>query len=185
MKLISKTEYLLLNEDIKEFIVFCNENNYIPNKSDIKDIIEFILNEEDSMSELTESYNHNSDFLVDSIYEKALNEIKFKGDNEYDNSKDFDSATGMVKTAAMMAGGAALTGAIGTGIFVQWLFKRGKVKKLVSKELDAELNKLKGYQKLVELKNKLAELKGDTVGKIEFPTMATGPELEPLSKKED
>jgi len=190
MKLISKEEYLILNADIQEFVNLCNENNYIPTKSDFKDIIEFILESEDKLSNINESYESNSNFIVESLYDSfELNEVKFKGDNEYDNAEDFKTATGMVKNiankTAMIAGGAALAGVAGTGIFVQWLFKKGKVKKLVSKELDSELDKLKGYQKLADLKNKLAELKGEEVGKIEFPTMAEGPELEAIPKKDE
>ena len=90
------------------------------------------------------------------------------------------TATAAVGTGVKAAAAGALVGAAATGMFVQFLFKKGKVKKMVQKELDAELQKLAKYQKLYDLKKDLAKKKGENPSAVEFPTMAQGPELEPV-----
>ena len=178
MKLISisKEEFSDLRSEISEFITLCNENNYIPTKSEIQDILEFTITNEPSMSNIYESYQSNPEFILNHIYESyKLNEEGFRGGSEYDNSQDFKSAMGLAKVATGAAVGVAV---IGGFILIQYAFKKGKVRSLVQKELDLELKKLQGYKQLAELRKKLADLKGEAREKTEYPTMATGPELE-------
>ncbi len=183
MKLLSKEEFVLLRSEISEYINLCNEHNYIPSKADIKDIIEFSIDNEPEMSNLLESYQTDPEFILNHIYESyELDEAGFAGGSEYDNSEDFKSAVGIVKTGANLAVRGAKIGATlafaGSVILIGYMFKRGKVKSLLQQELDAELKKLQGYQKLYLLKKKLGELQGKSAGKISFPSMASGPELE-------
>ena len=183
MKLLSKQEFVLLRSEISEYINLCNEHNYTPSKADIKDIIEFSIDSEPNLSSISESYQIDPEFIVNHIYESyELDEAGFRGDSEYDNTKDFESAVGAVKVGANMAMDAVKFGAglafAGSVILIGYMFKRGKVRSLVKQELDSELKKLQGYQSLYQLKRKLSDLKGEAVGKVAFPTMATGPELE-------
>lgn len=183
MKLLSKEEFVLLRSEITEYVNLCNEHNYVPTKVDIKDIIEFSIDNEPKMSSILESYQINPEFILNHIYESyELDEAGFRGGSEYDNSEDFKSAVGIVKSGVDLAVKGAKIGATlafaGSVILVGYMFKRGKIKSLLQQELDAELKKLQGYQKLYLLKKKLSELQGKSVGKISFPSMASGPELE-------
>ena len=167
MKLISKDEYLLLRNEISAFVNLCNENNYIPEKSDFEEIIEFVLESDDEMSNLFESYESNSNFIVESLYDSfELNEVKFKGDVEYDNKKDFDAAVKGVGMAAVAAGAAA----VGVGAWIHYLFKKRKVKKLVTKQTELNISKIKEYGNLISMKNKLAELEGAEPSSPEWPS---------------
>ena len=184
MKIATKDDYLKLREDLKDFVTICEDNNYLPTKDDYKEAIEFcLLGESSTISEL---YEKNSTSVINFIHESfklKLNELGFKGDDEYDNSKDFETATGMVKAGAVGVIGAATVAAAGTGFFIGYLFKKGKVKSMVDKELEAELKKLSGYQKLVQMKRELAKLKEEAYKPITFPHMAQGPELEAAPEK--
>jgi hypothetical protein len=167
MKLISKDEYLLLKEEMREYVNFCNESNYIPSKSDFDDIIEFTLTSEDSMSNLYESYETNSNFIVESLYDSfELNEVKFKGEVEYDNKKDFDAAVKGVGVAALAAGAAA----VGVGAWIHYLFKKRKVRKLVAEQTELNVSKIKEYGNLISMQNKLAELEGGEPSSTEWPS---------------
>ena len=94
-------------------------------------------------------------------------------DSTYDAGADYDSAVGTATTGVKMAGAAALGGAVAVGVFISYLFKKGKIKGMVQKELDAEMKKLQGYQELATKRKELAVLKGETV-KMEWPGMASG-----------
>jgi hypothetical protein len=216
MKLISPQEYSDLRSELFEFVVLCKKYDYRPKGSDFHEIIKFLLLQPDTAggSRLCESFELNPNYLIGHMFEslreeinsideneqtlefndgfkkfKKLHELSFVGDSEYDNKKDFDSAVGMVNTGAMVAGAAALAGVVTGTMYMTYLFKKGKLKKMVQKELDAELAKLDQYKKLADMKKQLKELaekhpeKPKPSTAVEFPTMATGPELEPVPEK--
>ena len=177
MKLINYDEYNSLRVELNEFVVLCKKYNYTPSKNEFDDAIRFILLQSSTGTALCESYEINPFKILNHLYEsfefdKSL-VIDESGQDPYTGEKDFDSAVGTVTTGAKMAGAAALGGAVAVGVFISYLFKKGKVKKMVKAELDAELNKLQGWQKLAEERNKLAKLKGESV-KIDWPGMAQG-----------
>jgi hypothetical protein len=187
MKLIYPNEYSDLRSELNEFVTLCKSQNYRPVQDDFNEIIKFLLLNHTAVGHMCESFESNPDTIVNHLFESFTEDIEsideytaFKGSSSYDNSKDFDTATGIVKTGAAVAGGVAVAGAVATGMYVQYLFKKGKVKKLVQKELDAELQKLGKYKKLYDLKKDLAKKKGENPSAVEFPTMAQGPELEPV-----
>lgn len=216
MKLISPQEYSELRSELLEFVVLCRKYDYRPKESDFHEIIKFLLLNSQpaaSMSPLCESFEKNPSYITNHMFNSLLEDLKlieeneftvkserefeefslmeyvaFKGDSEYDNKKDFDSAVGIVQTGAMVAGGAALAGVATAGMYVQYLFKKGKLKKMVQKELDAELAKLEPYKKLAQMKQQAKDL-SDKLPKdkqkevslsVEYPSMAEGPELEPV-----
>jgi hypothetical protein len=190
MKLIYPNEYSDLRSELNEFVILCKSQNYRPVKEDFNEVIKFLLLNHTAVGHMCESFEANPNSIVNHLFESFNDDIEsieeldeytaFKGDSSYDNKKDFDTATGLVKTGAVVAGGAAIAGAVATGMYVQYLFKKGKVKKLVQKELDAELQKLSQYQKLSQMKQKLGDMKGEKVGSVDFPGMASGPTLEPV-----
>jgi hypothetical protein len=188
MKLIYPNEYSDLRSELNEFVILCKTKNYRPVQEDFNEIIKFLLLNHTAVGHMCESFEANPNSIVNHLFEsfsediESIDEVAFAGDSSYDNKADFDTATGLVGTGAKAAVGGAVVGAVATGMFVQYLFKKGKVKKMVQKELDAELQKLGKYQKLYDLKKQLAKEKGDgeSPSAVEFPTMASGPELEPV-----
>ena len=173
MKLINYDEYNSLRGELNEFVVLCKKYNYTPSKNDFDDIIRFILLQSGSGSTtLCESYEINPFKLLSHLYESyEFNESDVINEDELSGEKDFDSATGTVTTGVKAAAAGAAVGALAVGAFISYLFKRGKIKKMVKAELEAELNKLKGWNELADLRNKLAKLEGNTV-KIDWPGMA-------------
>jgi hypothetical protein len=162
MKLITSEEYSIVREELNEFVVLCSKNKYNPTKEDFKDIIDFLLLYNGASTTLCESV------LLNSLYEEfySINE------SDYDPSKDFDSAVGMVGAAAT---GALAIGAIGvykTGQWIKFLFKRGKVKKSVQDEFKGEEQKLKEYELLNKLIEKKAKLEGKETWTAEYPSLA-------------
>ena len=179
MKLINYDEYNSLRGELNEFVVLCKKYNYTPSKNDFDDIIRFILLQSGSgTTTLCESYEINPFTLISHLYESfEFDESNVINEADADGKADFDSATGTATTVVKGAAAGAAVGALAVGAFISYLFKRGKIKKMVKAELDAELNKLKGWQKLADLRNQLAELEGETV-KIDWPGMAKGGEPE-------
>lgn len=186
MKLIYPNEYSDLRSELNEFVILCKTQNYRPVQEDFNEIIKFLLLNHTAVGHMCESFEENPNSIVNHLFEsfnediESIDEVAFKGDSSYDNSKDFDTATGMVGAGIKGAAAGALVGAVATGMFVQYLFKKGKVKKLIQKELDAELQKLGKYQKLHDLKKQLGKEKGEAPGKVDFPAMAQGPTIEPI-----
>ena len=186
MKLIYPNEYSDLRSELNEFVILCKTQNYRPVQEDFNEIIKFLLLNHTAVGHMCESFEENPNSIVNHLFEsfnediESIDEVAFKGDSSYDNSKDFDTATGMVGAGIKGAAAGALVGAVATGMFVQYLFKKGKVKKLIQKELDAELQKLGKYQKLHDLKKQLGKEKGEAPGKVDFPSMAQGPTIEPI-----
>ncbi len=187
MKLIYPNEYSDLRSELNEFVILCKSQNYRPVQEDFNEIIKFILLNHTAVGHMCESFESNPDSITNHLFESFSEDIEsideytaFAGDSSYDNKEDFKTATGLATTGVKAAVGTAIVGAVATGMYVQYLFKKGKVKKLVQKELDAELQKLGQYQKLAQMKQKLGDLKGEKVGSVDFPGMATGPTLEPV-----
>jgi hypothetical protein len=191
MKLIYPNEYSDLRSELNEFVILCKSQNYRPVKEDFNEVIKFLLLNHTAVGHMCESFESNPDSITNHLFESFTEDIEsideytaFKGDSEYDNKADFDTATGLVKTGAMVAGGAAIAGAATAGMYVVYLFKKGKIKKLVQKELDAEMNKLGQYKKLAAMRKKLGQLKGEAAAKTEFPGMASAPEMKDAPEKE-
>jgi hypothetical protein len=181
MKLINYDEYNSLRCELNEFVVLCKKYNYTPSKNDFDDIIRFILLQSGSgTTTLCESYEINPFKLLSHLYESFEFDESFvideagEGQEPYTGERDFDSAMGSATSAVTTAAAGAAIGAVATGVFISYLFKKGKIKKLVKAELDAELNKLKGWTELANKRNELGKRKGETSVKIDWPGMASG-----------
>ena len=178
MKLISSDQYSIISDELNEFFTICNKYQYTPTKFDYEDIIKFLLLYHGDSTGLCES--DVPDFIQHLSESKV---IFINEDTTYDPKGDLDSATGLAIAGGAVALGTVTVGAIAIGDFIKYLFKKGKVKKSVAKETQAELQKLKDYQRLAELKKKISELGGEDVGKIEIPGMAKGGDLEVKSSE--
>jgi hypothetical protein len=174
MKLITSKEYSAVRDELNEFVVLCNKNNYNPTRADFKDIIEFLLLYTSADTTVCESV------LLDSLYKDyySINE-----DSTMDNTKDFDSAVGMAgaavkgvakgaAVAAAATGAAVAIGAASVGSWIKYLFKKGKVKKAVAAEFKGEMDKLKEYELLNKLIGKKAKLEGKDTWTAEYPGLA-------------
>lgn len=188
MKLINFNEYNSLKQELNEYVVLCNKYKYTPSKDEFDDMIRFILLLSGSgSSTLCESYEINPFPVINHLYESfgfdESNVIEGGfGQEPQTGEKDFDSATGLViATGAAVTAGVA-GAAIGIGKWIQYLFKKKKVKKACDAELQAELAKLgKGWNELAANKKKLAALSGETQS-IDWPGMASGPAPEEKEK---
>lgn len=176
MKIINFNEFNLLREELNEFVVICNNYKYTPTKEEFDDVIRFILLQSgNGGATLCESYETNPFDILNHLYESyGFLEKNTLNEEAYDPQKDTESAVGLV----IAAGGAAAAGvagtAIGIGKWIQYLFKKKKVKKACAKELEAEVSKIQmGWNKLAGLKKKLSEITGETQ-QIEWPGMAQG-----------
>jgi hypothetical protein len=172
MKLISPVEYSVLSDELNEFVTLCNKYNYRPSKDEFQEIINFLLLFQSGTATLCESY------LLDSLYEEKVNLFE----TTYNPEKDTESAAGIVKAAGAAAVGGLAAATIGTGMFIQYLFKKGKVKSTVQKEADSMMKKLEPYKVIYQKRKELAQLKGETfdgIGKLPGVTEApTLPEKE-------
>lgn len=172
MKLISPTEYSLLSDELNEFVAICNRYNYKPAKEEFQDIINFLLLFQSGTTTLCESS------LVDFLYEEKLSLITEESNTTYDPKGDTESATGLAIAGASTAVAAVTAATIGVGMFIQYLFKKGKVKAAAAKEGDTMMKKLEPFNTIYQKKKELAALKGETfdgIGKL--PGITEAPAL--------
>ena len=181
MKIINQTEYLSLRDELNEFVVLCRKYNYTPSKSEFDEIIKFILLNQTAIGALCESYEAEPQSLLNHLYESYdFDESNAINEKEDDDTNDFDSAVGTATTGVKAAGagiaiaaGSVIDSGESVAMLIHYFFKKSKIKSMVEKELEAELQKLQGYGKLAELKMKLGELTDDEDVDIKWPSMAT------------
>lgn len=180
MNLLNQDQYDELRTELNEYAILCNQYKYVPTKSEFDDIIRFILLYQNGGTTLCESYELNPFKLLNHLYESYgfVNE-EGEGQIPYNPEKDFESAYGSVKTGAAFAVAGAAIAAVAVGVYIAYLFKKSKIKGAVQKEMDAEMKKLEGYQKLAELKKELITLDVKASRKINFPGMTSGSTYEP------
>ena len=188
MKLINQEQYNELQSELNEYVILCNQYKYVPSKSEFDDIIKLILlYGQSGGTTMCESYELNPFKLLNHLYEsygfdeKTREKLNEEGEGQipYDPEKDFESAYGSVKTGAAFAVAGAAIAAVAVGVYIAYLFKKSKIKGAVQKEMDAELKKLEGYQKLAELKKELITIDVKASRKINFPGMTSGSTYEP------
>lgn len=148
---ISIEDYSNLRNELKEYVVIAKTHNYNPIKEDFTDIIKFILLYQGGGSTLCESYNNE-----DSTSQKMTNRL-YESFKINEAEKDFDSAIGSVVTAGALAGGAA----IGAGLYISYLFKRGKIKKSIEDEFKPEFDRIRNFETLNKLREELHKLRGE------------------------
>lgn len=156
--------YSSLKNELNEFVVICNSHNYIPSKSDFQEVIDFILLYNSGSTTLCESVDN---YLIDNLYESfELNE------GSADAEGDFDNAIGFISKTTTVAATSVVAGAVGVGMYVKYLFKKGKLAMSVAKEKKVLLNRIKNYKKLFDLKVQKWKLEGSDK---DFPTMEIPP----------
>jgi hypothetical protein len=156
MKLINIDfdSYSLLNSELNEYVVICNNHNYIPTKEDFKEIVDFLLLFHSGSTTLCESVDES---VIDNLYETQINA---GGGVGWDAAGDFDKAVDTVNKLAAGSIAAVATGAVGVGMYVNYLFKKTKVMISSAKEKKILSKRIKNYKKLYDLKIKKWELEG-------------------------
>lgn len=190
--MIYPSQTIQLRPELQQYRDLCNKYGYQPNKEEFEDIVNFLLLYHTGIGHTCESSDVDRlysllemDLLENSIDQELLHsDMINEGSNTYaDLSKEKDTALGMIGLGVATAGGIAVAGAAAAGMFIQFLFKRGKVKGLAKAELAATMKKLEPYQLIYKKKQELAKLKGedfDGIGSLpgipEAPAMEEKPE---------
>jgi hypothetical protein len=186
MMFIRPTNVLKIQEELKEYERLCAEFNHSPAKEEFEDIVKFILTQSGSATgALSESISEsNMNYLFESFNEKLEPLLEAGKYLETDGEAEFDTAVGAVKTAAKTAGALALGGVIGAGIWIAYMFKKGKVKGAVKQENAAAMAILDDAAALYQKKLKLSQLEGKEPPKAELPGYPTYTAVE-KPKKDD
>jgi hypothetical protein len=182
MMFIRPTNVLKIQEELKEYERLCAEYNHSPAKEEFEDIVKFILMHSGSATgALSESISEsNMNYLFESFNEKM--EPLLEAHLETDGEAEFDTAVGAVKTVAKTAGALALGGVIGAGIWIAYMFKKGKVKGAVKQENAAAMQILDDAAALYQKKLKLSQLEDKEPPKAELPGYPTYTPVEKPNK---
>lgn len=159
---VNLSDFSDIRDELNEYFTLCNKHNYIPTQDDVQDIVNFLLLFQTGVGHMCESDSYLFKYLT-----KGHQIITEAEKTTYDPTKDTESVTGTIKAAGMGAGIAVA----GIGIFIAYLFKRGKVKKAVKNEVKAEMNFYKKYAAVAKLKKKVADIEGKTPGPVNFPAV--------------
>ena len=166
MKLVTKSDYFFIQEELKDLVDICKENDYKPTKEDVFECIEFLTEEDENFIGFKYVLESN-DYTLNLIYEGVIKEFTgYRGASDYDNAKDWEALKKGTVAAGAMAGAAVL----GAGAWISYLFKKRKLKKMCQKQSEMNVDKLKSYGNLLAMKKKLAELEGTEPSAIEWPT---------------
>ena len=177
MTFILPTNVLGIQNEIKPYKQLCLQYDYTPAQKEYEDIVRFILLF--SGDGISESILNESSSTLDYLYESFIEDLN-EAHSSTDGEAEWDTAAGAAisgvkaaKNAVVGAGAAAVAGAtiaaVGIGIWISYMFKKGKVKKAANKEYDAAETQLNDYSKIYDLKSKKAELEGREAPKGDFP----------------
>ena len=180
MMFIRPTNVLRIQEELKEFQRLCAEYNHSPAKEEFEDIVKFILLQSGSATgALSESVSElDMDYLFENFNERL--ELLLEGSAiETDGEAEWDTAVGTVNTVAKKVGASIVLGVATAGLYIAFLFKKGKIKGSIEKEKSLEMKKIDKFQDIVDLKVELSKIKGTEVPAFaNIPTMTPAPEME-------
>lgn len=180
MMFIRPTNVLRIQEELKEFQRLCAEYNHSPAKEEFEDIVKFILLQSGSATgALSESVSEfDMDYLFENFKER-LEPLLEGSAIETDGEAEWDTAVGTVNSVAKKVGASIVLGAATAGLYIAFLFKKGKIKGSIEKEKSLEMKKIDKFQDIVDLKVELSKLKGTEVPAFaNIPTMTPAPEME-------
>jgi hypothetical protein len=192
--MIYPSQAIQIRPDLKEYRELCSKFGHQPTKEEYEETLKFLLLFHTGIGHTCES--REVDFFYEDmemhLLENNLNQDLFEstflneeGGAFADAAKEKDTALGLISGAGMAAGGLALAGAVGAGILIQYLFKKGKVKGAAQAELAATMKKLEPYQELYNAKKELAALKGEEfTGLSDLPTIPQPPAMAEVKEKE-
>lgn len=187
MSFILPMNVLRIQEELKEYRKLCNAYNYSPAKQEFEDIVNFILlHSGDGIDESVSSIEDVNESTLTYLFE-SFSESLEEGHLENTGSDEWDSAVNAtVNTAKKITKGLAIGAAL-TGLYIAFLFKRGKIKSSLKQEHSLEMKKLDQFGELAKLKTQYAEMTGKELPKMssQIPSMTEAPEMEKPSKPGD
>lgn len=171
MSFILPMNVLKIQEELKQYRDLCNAYNHSPAKKEFEDIVNYILlfsgdGINESFGGLKEIDDSTMTYLFESFNED-LNEAGSSGPHtQVDGEAEFDTAVGVVTGTAKKALTGLAVGAAAAGMYIAFLFKRGKLKSSLAQEAKLDTSKLGLYQKIIDLAVQLAKLKDEPAPKL-------------------
>jgi hypothetical protein len=163
MTFILPTNVLGIQNEMKHYRQLCLQYDYTPAQKEYEDIVRFILLF--SGDGISESVLNESSSTLDYLYESFIEDLE-EAHSEVDGEAEWDTAAGAtINTTKNIVKGLAVGAAL-TGIYIAFLFKKGKIKSSLEQERKLELEKLKGFKKVVSLQVKLAELENKEIPEL-------------------
>jgi hypothetical protein len=193
--MIYPSQAIQIRPDLIEYRELCSKYGYQPNKEEYEDILKFLLLFQTGIGHTCEShevdffYNEMEMHLLENNLNESLIEMDFLneagGEGAFaDPAKEKDTALGLITAAGVGAAGLGAAAAVGVGMFISYLMKKGKVKSAVKAELASMMKKLEPFQLIYKKSEELANLKGETfdgIGKL--PSVSVAPPMEEKKEK--
>ena len=182
--MIYPSQAIQIRPDLIEYRELCSKFGYQPSKEEYEETLKFLLLFHTGIGHTCESnevdffYENLDMHLLENNINESLIESTLLLEDGANLSGEKDSAIGLIQQGGKVATGAAVIGAVGVAILIQYLFKKGKVKSAAKAELSASMKKLEPYQELYNAKKELAALKGEEfTGLSALPTIPSAPAL--------
>jgi hypothetical protein len=159
---------LHIQEELKRYRELCLAYRYSPAQKEFEDIVQFILlHSGNGISESIQIENNSTiEYLFENFKEELdllITEAQYE---EPDTEGNFDTTVGLVHGYAKKGVMAVVGAAALAGLYINYLFKKGKLKAAMSQEHQLEMSKLDLYDKVISIGVKLAKMKGETQPKL-------------------
>jgi hypothetical protein len=177
MTFIKPINVLTIQDELKRYRELCLMYQHKPVRDEFADIIQFILLHSGNGNggalgesiETIENIEQSSTF--DWLYESFIEELelvteKGGGHIEAGGEEEFDTTVGLVAGTAKKAVNTVIAGAAIAGLYINFLFKKGKLKGSIAQEGQLEMSKLNLYEKVITIGVKLAKMKGESQPKL-------------------
>lgn len=200
MTFIKPINVLTIQDELKRYRELCQMYQYRPVRDEFADIVQFILlhsgnGNGGALGESIETIqNVEQTSTFDWLYESFMEELelvteKGGGHIEAGGEEEFDTTVGLVAGTAKKAVNTVIGGAVIAGLYINFLFKKGKLKGSIAQEGQLEMSKLNLYEKVITIGVKLAKMKGESQPKLTDltqPALTSTPALpeKPESDKE-
>lgn len=179
MMFVQPLNVLRVQEELKKYQELCNQYNHSPAKKEFEDIVNFILLQSGNGTSIYESNSDTIDYLYENFVQ-GLNEAITT-----DGAAEFDSAAGAAIGAAKSVMKGLAVGAALTGVYIAFLFKRGKLKASLDNEKKIEMDKLNSFKKIIDLSVQVAKIKGEAPPKLTSLTQPSTTEEPAMPEKPD
>lgn len=180
MMFVQPLNILRVQEELKKYQELCNQYNHSPAKKEFEDIVNFILLQSGTSGDIFESNSDTIDYLYENFI-KGLDEAQISTDG----AAEFDTAAGAAIGAAKTVMKGLVVGAALTGVYIAFLFKRGKLKASLDNEKKIEMDKLNSFKKIIDLSVQVAKIKGETPPKLTSLTQPSTTEEPAMPEKPD
>lgn len=188
MTFIQPINVLRIQEELKKYKELCAAYQHKPVMDEFRDIVNFILLQSGGDSILGESNETEtvSESTMEYLYDKFMEDLIAEAHMEVGGDEEWDSTVNIAASSVKkVAAGIAVTAAA-AGLYVAFLFKKGKLKASIAKEADLEKQKIKMFEKVAALKYKIAEIEGKEIPALGglIPSVYDGADPEKPETKE-